>query len=253
MPDNTKFVVLECLRCGHKWNRIDPGFPRACVKCKNCYWNRPRRNLLEIEIETENSKISLFALRALVAPEKTGISQSLREVQKPILELSPKKSREIELTKGKIALVDEEDYPWLSQFNWNTETHGENWMAKRRKPNSKTGEALYMHRIITGAERGTFVDHRNGKEWDNRRENLRLCTRQQNMRNIAARRSKSGFKGVQWSKWNALNPWRSGIWVDSVHIHLGCYQTAEEAARAYNIAAIEVFGEFANLNLLEKA
>jgi len=99
-----------------------------------------------------------------------------------------------------------------------------------------------MHTFLTG---WPMVDHRNGNGLDNRRANLRPATKSQNGANrLIAASNKSGFKGVDLKK----GRWRAQIKVVGSKIHLGYFDLAEEAARAYDMAAIEAFGEFATLN-----
>jgi hypothetical protein len=92
------------------------------------------------------------------------------------------------------------------------------------------------------------VDHKNGDTLDNRRENLRPATRTQNGRNITRFHAKSGYKGVCRVCKTKTPSWFARIYVDNKPIHLGCFATPEEAARAYNEAALMHHGEFAHLN-----
>jgi hypothetical protein len=115
-----------------------------------------------------------------------------------------------------------------------------------------------MHREILGLNHGdrSLVDHRNGNTLDNRRCNLRLATRAQNVFNTAKRKAKatSKYKGVTWSKQASSNgtkydgKWRAQIRHNSKLIHIGMFTNELEAARAYNSKAKELFGEFARLN-----
>lgn len=115
-----------------------------------------------------------------------------------------------------------------------------------------------MHRELTGAQSGVDVDHINGNKLDNRRANLRLVTRSQNMRNIHSSRNqkKGGHKGVGWS--NSHNKWRAFIRAPSEdghagrYVHLGCYDDRGEAARRYDSAAAHYYGEFCCLNFPEE-
>ena len=150
--------------------------------------------------------------------------------------------KEIELTQGKVAIVDYRDYEWLSHWGWfaikpNT---SHTWYARR------TG-SISMHRQIMGYPRKLEIDHINGNGLDNRRENLRTCTRQESMQSRPTTWAKSGFRGVYWIPQGRKN-WRSLITVDSKTIYLGDFLTKEEAAFAYNDAAFEYFGEFARFN-----
>jgi hypothetical protein len=90
------------------------------------------------------------------------------------------------------------------------------------------------------------IDHINGDGLDNRRENLRICNHQQNSGNQGPRGGSSRFKGVCWHKNHRI--WAAFIGIDFKQKHLGHFHTEEEAARAYDVAALEHFGEFAKLN-----
>jgi len=105
-----------------------------------------------------------------------------------------------------------------------------------------------MHRLIMDAPDGTDVDHRNMDRVDNRRSNLRLATRAENLRNQGlSRNNTSGFKGVS----RLDGKWRAEIRVKWKLIYLGLFDDKVEAARAYDTAAKEHFGEFARLNFPE--
>lgn len=105
-------------------------------------------------------------------------------------------------------------------------------------------KVVQLHRWIMDAQAGQVVDHINGDRMDNRRENLRLCTVAQNIRNQKLRASKSGFKGV----FEKRGKWQASYTFEGKKIYIGKFSTPEEAARAYDAAAREAFGEFALLN-----
>ena len=148
--------------------------------------------------------------------------------------------KEIVLTKGKVALVDDEDYEMLILL-------GGRWCVNDGYAyNAKLGR---MHRMLLGAKPGVMVDHRNGNKFDNRRQNLRLCTNSQNQANRQVSTGKSKFKGVIWQRRSDSNGfWKAQITVQKKVVYLGSYLTDLDAARAYNVAATEHFGEFAHLN-----
>ena len=149
---------------------------------------------------------------------------------------------EIPLTKGKVALVDATDLPLLS---------GNKWCAIVIDGNTYAYSARsYMHRLIMGAEDGQKVDHRNGDGLDNRRGNLRLATKAQNSMNSRPQQGRR-YKGVSWHKKG--QKWRASIMLDGKAIHLGLFVSEEEAARAYDSMAAEMFGDFARLNFPETA
>ena len=144
---------------------------------------------------------------------------------------------EIELTRGHIALIDATDVPLV---------RGRSWFASGKLPKiyaATRGDnqmPLTLHRFLVNPPNGMVVDHINGDGMDNRRCNLRLATPQQNMANARRKVGDSGYIGVQKMK--------AGRFFASVQIHLGSFDTAEEAARAYDAKATELFGEFAMTN-----
>lgn len=108
---------------------------------------------------------------------------------------------------------------------------------------------LRMHRVITGVEDGLEVDHKNNDAFDNRRCNLRPATPSQNQANRhALPRNTSGYRGVTFVK--KVSNWQASIKHNGYRYHLGCFATPEEAAHAYNVKAIELFGDFARPNTL---
>jgi hypothetical protein len=149
------------------------------------------------------------------------------------------------LAGGHVCLVDPEDLPLVSQFSWHAlKSHGKDkWYAKRNTPSK-----VLMHVLLMG---GKGVDHRNGNGLDNRRDNLRFASRSQNAQNAAKPRTSSHrFKGVVPPR-GRLGAWGIRITVDGKQRTFGGFATEEEAARAYDRKAREVFGEFAWLNFPE--
>lgn len=146
--------------------------------------------------------------------------------------------RIIPLTQGKNAIVDSDDFVWLSQWKWCAiwNPTSKTYYAQRRRGH----ETAIMHRDIMCCPCGEDVDHRNHDGLDNRKENLRRCDRGQNV----AHQRRGGLKGVCKS----IGKWSAYICPDYHKIHLGQFTTAEEAARAYDFAALCLFGEFAVLN-----
>ena len=107
-----------------------------------------------------------------------------------------------------------------------------------------------MHRLILGAPLGADVDHRDGDGLNNTRSNLRLASRSQNMANVTrtVHGASSKYKGITFIARLRLHPWKAQITVGGQHIDLGRWATEEEAARAYDAAAVKYFGEFARTN-----
>lgn len=148
--------------------------------------------------------------------------------------------KEIQLTQGKVTIVDDEDYEILNQYKWYANFNSGNYYAM----NNKLGS---MHRFIAKTPKGLVTDHINHNTLDNRRDNLRVCTLQENNKNRNKRNNTSSkYMGVTWFK--VVNKWKSQIKVDKNVIYLGSFSDEKEAAIAYNKAAIQYFGEFANLN-----
>lgn len=113
----------------------------------------------------------------------------------------------------------------------------------------KKGVIARMHRLILDCSPSTLVDHRDGNGLNNVRSNLRLATSRQNAMNRSKwKNSDSRFKGVHRDG----KRWRAIITLNGKRIHLGCFSSDEEAASAYNKAAMANYGEFAKLNVIEK-
>lgn len=147
----------------------------------------------------------------------------------------------ITLSSGIKALVDDDDYEWLSKTRWSDDSCG---YAIRKVQGKNTTEK--MHRLIMNAKPHEQVDHLNGIPWDNRKENLRLVSNELNSRNKGKYSSnKTGYKGVAVYK---QGRYTAQITVNYRKKHLGVFDDPKEAALAYNEAAVKYFGEFAKLN-----
>lgn len=152
--------------------------------------------------------------------------------------------KEITLTRGLVAIVDDADFEWLSQWKWQA------WVREpyRYACRTESLKLIMLHRRITAAPTGTLVDHINGDGLDNQRANLRLCTVGQNRMNSQRFWAAGGFKGVTIDHRNQSRPYRAYVRVGGRNMSLGTYPTAEEAAHAYDRGAAEHYGEFARLN-----
>lgn len=154
----------------------------------------------------------------------------------------------IPLTRGMFARVDDADAEWVSQLKWYAHSCGNGafYAGHSESVGKSRCKTVLMHREIMGAEPGQFVDHINGDKMDNRRANLRICTPEQNRFNVPARFGTSEFKGVSRHSKNPV--WVAHITFRGKNRYLGSFQVESDAARAYDAAAAEAFGEFAHLN-----
>lgn len=153
--------------------------------------------------------------------------------------------KEIPLTRGNWAKVDESDYEELSKYTWHCSSDG--YANRAVAIAGKSAKQIGMHRHIMQPAKGMYVDHINGDKADNRRSNLRIVTNSQNSMNRKPRiTTTSQCKGVSYHKRDKT--WRANICLDQKKIYIGCYKTEVEAAEAYNIKAIELFGKHARLN-----
>lgn len=162
--------------------------------------------------------------------------------------------KRIPLTRGKYAIVDDEDFEYLCQWRWQAwQSHSGNWYAIRSDWNKGKPVGYRMHRVIAIAERGQICDHINGNGLDNRRSNLRFATQGQNCRNRRDRGSSikvlSRYKGVtkRLDK-NYRRPCVARIYCDGKQYSLGRYDTELDAAIVYDVAAQLFHGEYACLN-----
>ncbi len=153
-------------------------------------------------------------------------------------------AKEISMPQGKFAIVDDEDFEFLSQWKWKL-TKG---YASRTatKVNGKH-KSIYLHRAISDCPKNMEVDHINGIPLDNRKINLRICNRSQNLQNSRMKkRNTSGFKGVSFDKRD--KKWAVEIMVNYKRIRLGRFVDKIEAAKAYDSAAQKHHGKFAKTN-----
>lgn len=151
-------------------------------------------------------------------------------------------TRKISLTQGYVALVDAADYDDLSQHLWFVHFKGSVPYAARADYSSGKKRYELMHRRLLPD--APYVDHIDGDGLDNRRSNLRAATHSQNLRNRVrlGTNNKSGFRGVSWHVGNKV--WQAQIYIEGKKKHLGSFANREDAARAFDDAAVEHYGEF---------
>jgi len=155
--------------------------------------------------------------------------------------------KEIPLTRGQVALVDDRDYPNLVQWKWcaRWSVHLRCFYAGRGIRRNGQHREIKMHRQICGLDFGDKrqVDHIDHNTLNNCRSNLRVCTHAENLRNMAKhKKNTSGHKGVSWSKDKEC--WRAEIRANNKHIFIGWFQILEDACEAYRETAKRIHGEF---------
>ena len=146
----------------------------------------------------------------------------------------------LKISKGLSTKIDRHIYKNLKETNqlkWNAQKAGNKFYASKNIGNKK----IYLHRLIKSCPDGFCIDHINGDSLDNRIENLRICSFRENSRNVI----KKEFKGVTKTK---NKKFQAQIEVNGVHVVLGVFCKASEAARMYDLAAALVFKEYASFN-----
>jgi hypothetical protein len=153
---------------------------------------------------------------------------------------------EVSLTQGRIAIIDDEDWDLIKDYKWfafkmcNTYYAVTNYYKEDR-----SRKLLLMHRLILDAQPGQRIDHKNRNGCDNRKENLRFASVAENAMNKESHTGTSIYKGVCWDR----GKWKSSIATGRKSFHLGRFVSEKEAAKAYDKKAIELFGDFAKLNI----
>lgn len=146
---------------------------------------------------------------------------------------------ELKLTQNKIALIDDEDFERVSQLSWQAHYQKGKWYVVSGSPY----QMIYLHRFIMRPDSKIDIDHKDDDGLNNQRSNLRFATRSQNMANSGPRNGKK-FKGIHKNS----GRFRAQITVNYKRIHLGYFDTEEQAAKAYDEGARRYFGEYANTN-----
>lgn len=154
-------------------------------------------------------------------------------------------TKEIPLTKGKYALVDDEDYGRLSRYSWHYDKNG--YAYRRKTTGHYENKLISMHREIVGnIPESKIIDHKNRRKLDNRKENLRITSQSNNAANSPPRKGSSKYKGVHWS--NEYKRWVAKIEKEGKHYYLGMFDCEDNAAVAYNKKAVELYGDYALIN-----
>lgn len=151
---------------------------------------------------------------------------------------------------GLFAVIDREDAGNVTLHRWYPHRKGNNVYARTKLVQADgSSRWVRMHVFIMNPPPGIDIDHKDRDGLNNRRENLRFATTTQNLANSRQRERKAPYKGTFWDNHNAK--WRAEVYVNGKRIRLGRFAHPEDAARAYDRAAREAFGEFAVCNFPE--
>lgn len=161
--------------------------------------------------------------------------------------------KKIELTRGYYVIVDDEDFEWLNQWKWTACVKKWGIIGFRHFRENGKQHTVQMHREILKHHGFNIedlqIDHINHNTLDNRKEQLRIATPQENSRNTRIHKNnKSGFKGVSWSKSN--KKWVTFLRVNKKSKYIGQFDNKIQAAIAYNKACKKIYGEFSHLNYI---
>ena len=148
--------------------------------------------------------------------------------------------KQIPLTRGNVALVDDADFAWLSKWKWHAfrGTANRTFYACRTEKSGGKKRTVWMHREINQTPDDMVTDHINGNGLDNRRGNLRSATHAENMINNDRHVRTDKPRGVSWHKSNRC--WIAQITIDRRNIYLGRFDNPVDAARAYELRRAEL-------------
>lgn len=162
------------------------------------------------------------------------------EVSQPLA----KSYRLIPLTQGANAIVDYADFDWLQRWNWTLRSSNSGRYAFRKDSANRN---VYMHRLILDCGENEDCDHRNFNSLDNRRANLRKCSHSQNKQhNRGNSGASSAYVGVSWIV--RLKKWRASVTMSGIYYYCGLFENEDCAARARDLKAQKLFGQFTHLN-----
>jgi hypothetical protein len=154
----------------------------------------------------------------------------------------------IPLSQGMFTQVDDDIFDYLNQWKWCVLKGKNNYYAQRTIRINGKRKSLLLHRAIMNISSIFEIDHIDGNGLNNQRVNLRACNHKQNSRNRHKHKGVSIYKGVSFIK--NRNAYSSEMYFNNKHIYLGYFKIEEDAAKAYDVKARELFGEFANLNFI---
>lgn len=150
---------------------------------------------------------------------------------------------------GKYTIVDDSDYEFLNQFKWSLSSNGYA-VTYKYIPAINKSVFVRMHRVLMLLSSSSptctslMVDHINNNKLDNRKSNLRICTKSLNEANKVRINNKTGYRGI----YTYGEKFCAAISKDGNRYYLGVFESSKDAARAYNKKAEELYGEYASLN-----
>lgn len=151
--------------------------------------------------------------------------------------------KKIKLTQNKFSLIDDEDFEEVNKYKWCFDK-SINYAIGR-----VNGKNIRLHRFILKPQIKEHIDHINRKHLDNRKSNLRICTKSDNGANRPKQKNNtSGYKGVFLIKDSRKKKYMARLKCKNEDIFIGYFYTKKQAAQAYNLKAKELFGKFALLN-----
>jgi hypothetical protein len=230
---------------GAKWGIDQVGWkisPKGAAVCVSVWWVDQASNIRRVS-DPCWGRVTEIDTDCMSKAGDEAVDAALSQIEENL------PFRLIPLTKGYYAIIDAADHEAISSVIWSVfETRWTRYACRVVKRNGKQ-KMIMMHREIAAAGDTQVVDHENRNGLDNRRRNLRICTNQQNSMNTRSRPGTSRFKGVCLDK--RLGKWSAQITINGKKKHLGFFLEEWEAARAYDGAAKDLFGNFANLNFKE--
>ena len=160
----------------------------------------------------------------------------------------------IKLTQNKFAFIDDKNFNWLNKHKWYAQKHRKTYYAKRNTIIDQKQKIIYMHRLIIEnklkrkIKSNEETHHINKNGLDNREENLKIVTKSQHRMMKEKRKDcTSCYKGIYYHK--QRKKWHARIQLNGKCISLGLFKNELNAAKAYDIAALKYFGQYAKTNL----
>jgi hypothetical protein len=159
--------------------------------------------------------------------------------------------KEIRLSQGKIALVDDEDFDYINQWKWYARKGRKTFYAARKEKGTNARTTIHMHQVVSKVSNNVQIDHRDTNGLNNQKYNLRVVNHRQNQYNTdKPRHNTSGYKGISWDKFR--NNYRVYLTVKGKFKNIGNTKSLQTATKMYNKAATQHYGEFAKLHIYKE-